>query len=253
MTTELQAFQRTHTWDLVPCPPGVTPVSCKWIFKIKTRPDGSIERHKARLVARGFSQEHGIDYDETFAPVARMATVRTLLAVAAARGWPLHQMDVTDAFLHGDLTDTVYMSPPPGLSAPSGHVCHLRRAIYGLKQAPRAWFERFRQAVLAAGFTERHSDYALFTRSSAQGCAVLLLYVDDMILTGDDRATIASLQQHLRRQFEMKDMGLLRYLGWKSLVPPVAFLFLNRNTSLTFSLLLPCPTPDPLPRLWNSI
>ncbi|KAK8933736.1 hypothetical protein KSP39_PZI015982 [Platanthera zijinensis] len=211
MTLELQAFHRTHTWDIVPCPPGVIPVSCKWIFKIKTRPDGSIERHKARLVARGFSQEHGIDYDETFAPVARMTTVRTLLAVAAARNWPLHQMDVTNAFLHGDLTEVVYMAPPLGLSAPPGHVCHLRRALYGLKQAPRAWFERFRTAVLKVGFVERHTDHALFTRTSAQGCAILLLYVDDMIITGDDHATIASLQTHLRSQFEMKDMGPLRY------------------------------------------
>ncbi|KAK8933572.1 hypothetical protein KSP39_PZI015652 [Platanthera zijinensis] len=155
LPVELQAFHRTHTWDLVPCPPGVTPVSCKWIFKIKTRPDGSIERHKARLVARGFSQEHDIDYDETFAPVARMTIVRTLLVVAATRDWLLLQMDVTNAFLHGDLAEVVYMAPPPGLSVPTGHVCHLRRALYGLKQAPRAWFERFRTAVLKAGFIER--------------------------------------------------------------------------------------------------
>lgn len=211
MAEELEAFHRTQTWDLVPCPPGISPISCKWIYKIKTRSDGSIERHKARLVARGFTQEHGIDYDETFAPVARMTTVRTLLAVASVRGWPLHQMDVKNAFLHGSLSEEVYMSPPPGLPTPTGHVCRLRKALYGLKQAPRAWFERFRSVILTAGFIECDTDYAMFTRSSPQGLAILLLYVDDMIITGDDQATIASLQHHLQQQFEMKDLGPLRY------------------------------------------
>ena len=109
-----------------------------------------------------------------------MTTVCLLLAVAAARQWPLYQLDVTNAFLHGDLSEEVYMSPP-GLSTPSQHVCHLRRAIYGLKQAPRAWFERFRSVVLAAGFTKSSHDYALFTRQTPRGLT-LLLYVDDMVI-----------------------------------------------------------------------
>jgi len=115
---------------------GVKSVSCKWIFKVKYRPNGSIEQHKARLVVKGFTQEHGIDYDETFALVAQITTVRTLLVVAIARYWPLYQMDEKNAFLHGSLTDDVYMQPPPGLTTPPDHVCHLRFTIYGLKQAP---------------------------------------------------------------------------------------------------------------------
>ena len=142
MAEELSALQRMHTWDLVPLPSSVTPISCRWVYKIKILADGSVERHKARLVARGFTQEYGVDYEETFAPVAKMTTVRLLLEVAAFRQWPLYQLDVTNAFLHGDLSEEVYMSPPPGLSSPPQHVCRLRRAIYGLKQAPRAWFER---------------------------------------------------------------------------------------------------------------
>jgi len=128
--------------DIVPLPSHAVPITCKWVFKVKTKSDGSIARYKARLVARGFQQTRGQDYDETFAPVAHMATVRTMIAVAATRSWTISQMDVKNAFLNGDLHEEVYMQPPPGVDTPPGHVCRLRRALYGLKQAPRAWFER---------------------------------------------------------------------------------------------------------------
>ena len=113
-------------------------VGCKWIYKIKTRSDGSIERYKARLIAKGFTQEYGINYEKTFAPVARISSVRALLAVAAASKWDLFQMNIKNAFLNGNLSEEVYMQPPPGLSVESNKVCHLRRALYDLKQAPRA-------------------------------------------------------------------------------------------------------------------
>ncbi|RVW75057.1 Retrovirus-related Pol polyprotein from transposon RE2 [Vitis vinifera] len=138
MKEELDALTKNHTWDLVTLPPGQSVVGCKWIYKIKTRSDGSVECYKARLVAKGFTQEYGIDYEETFALVARISSVRALLAVAAARKWDLFQMDVKNAFLNGDLSEEVYMQPPSGLSVESNKVCHLRRALYGLKQAPRA-------------------------------------------------------------------------------------------------------------------
>ena len=162
-------------------------------------PDGSVERYKARLVGRGFTQEHVIDYDEIFAFVAQMTTIHTLLAVPAVRHWPLYQMDVKNAFLYSSLTEDVYMQPPPGLTTPPNHVCHLRRAIYGLKQAPRAWFECFRRALTTFGFQqstvagfqdnlydhsqdrfqESFQDQSLFVRTSPQGCVLLLFYVDD--------------------------------------------------------------------------
>ena len=113
MKEELQAFESTHTWDLVDPPSDKTLVDCKWIYKIKTRSDGSVEIYKARLVARGFTQEYGIDYEETFAPVARVTSVRALLSIAAAKRWGLSQMDVKNAFLNGDLEEEVYMKPPP--------------------------------------------------------------------------------------------------------------------------------------------
>ena len=137
------------------------------MYKLKNKSDGSVERYKARLVARGFQQAYGRDYDETFAPVAHMTTVRTLIAVAAIRTWTISQMDVKNAFLHGDLHEEVYMQPPPSVEAPTGYVCHLRCALYGLKQAPRTWFERFSYVIRATGFTPSEHDRALFIHFSA--------------------------------------------------------------------------------------
>ena len=134
MSEEFRALQRMHTWNLVTLSSGFTPVGCRWVYKTKTRTDGSVERYKAHRVAREFTQAYGIDYEETFAPVAKMTIVRLLLAIAAARQWPLYQLDVTNAFLHGDLSEEVYMTLPFGLPHSPQRVCRLRRAIYGLKR-----------------------------------------------------------------------------------------------------------------------
>jgi hypothetical protein len=150
---EIAALECTGTWELVPYPPGV--------YKVKTRSDGSLERYKARLVARGFQQKHGRDYDETFAPVAHMTTVRTVLVVASICEWSISQLDVKNAFLNVELREEVYTQPPPGYSIPEAMVCRLRRSLYGLKQAPRAWFQRFASVVIAAGFSASTHDPAL--------------------------------------------------------------------------------------------
>ena len=163
------------------------------------------------MVAKGFTQEYGIDYEETFAPVARMTSIRTLIVVASIRGWQLSQMDVKNAFLNGDLHEEVYMKPPPGLPCQPHQVCKLRRALYGLKQAPRAWFEKFSSAVLSFGFQQSSHDSALFIRQSSQGLVLLLLYVDDMIIIGSDTIGIHDIKTHLGTCFEMKDLGPLRY------------------------------------------
>ncbi|KAL0549526.1 hypothetical protein IC582_014011 [Cucumis melo] len=182
--------------------------------------DGSPERTpdtpprrstRARLVAKGYSQEYGIDYEETFAPVARMTSVRSLLVVAAAKQWPLLQMDVKNSFLNGTLSEEVYMKPPPGTSSPPYKVCLLRRTLYGLKQAPRAWFGTFSSTITQLGFTYSPHDTALFTRHTPQGIVILLLYVDDMIITGNDPQAISDLQHYLGQHFEMKDLGSLNY------------------------------------------
>ncbi|KAJ9562057.1 hypothetical protein OSB04_007217 [Centaurea solstitialis] len=211
MAEELTALYQTHTWDLVPLPLGKHAIGSRWVFKIKTKSDRSVERYKARLVAKGYSQQYGLDYDETFAPVAKMTTVRTLIAVASIRQWKICQMDVKNAFLNGDLHEEVYMTPPPGVPHKSGEVCRLRKALYGLKQAPRAWFENFSTVVTSLGFTPSNHDSALFVRCTGAGRILLSLYVDDMIITGDDYDGIESLKQELAHRFAMKDLGTLRY------------------------------------------
>lgn len=134
MQEEIAALEANHTWDIEPCPPIVVPLGCKWVYSVKVRSDGSLDRYKARLVALRNNQEYVLNYEETFAPVAKMTTVRTILALAATNDWPLHQMDVKNAFLHGDLKECIYMKLPPGLfSSPTSHVCKLRRSLYGLK------------------------------------------------------------------------------------------------------------------------
>ena len=211
MSEEIATLEHTGTWDLVSLPPQVTPITCKWVYKIKIRFDGSLERYKARHVAHGFQQEQGRDYDETFAPVAHMTTIRTLLTVVSVRQRFISQLDVKNAFLNGELREEVYMQPPPGYSVPNGMVCRLHRSLYGLKQAPRAWFERFSSIVTDAAFKPSDHDPALFVHTSPRGRTLLLLCVDDIIITGDDSQFIDFVKQRLSDKFLMSGLGPLRY------------------------------------------
>ena len=186
MQEELDALQQNHTWDLVRAPPDHPIVGSKWVYSIKLKADGSLDRYKARLVAQGFNQEHRIDYDETFAPVAKMTTVRTLFAVASSQQWDVFQMDVKNAFLNGDLLEEVYMRPPPGFSFPPQMVCKLQKAIYGLKQAPRAWFAKLKMVLTKEGYTQSPNYYSLFLCKSKLGSIFVLVYVDDILITGND-------------------------------------------------------------------
>jgi hypothetical protein len=160
MEEEIKALNENQTWDLVPRPNGVKPISCKWVYKVKTRPDGSIERYKARLVPRGFSQQYGLDYEEPFSPVAKITTVRILLALAACKSWKLWQMDVKNAFLHGELDKDIYMEQPRGFERKMHpeYVCKLKKALYGLKQAPRAWYGKISEFLIQSGFKVAPSD-----------------------------------------------------------------------------------------------
>ena len=133
MIDELDALKANHTWDIVHLPTNTSVIGSKWVYSIEVNSDGSLDRYKARLVAQGYKQEYGIDYKETFAPIAKMTSVRALLGVAAIRDWPLWQMDVKNAFLHCDLQETVYMQPPPGYACHPKHVCRLKKSFYGLK------------------------------------------------------------------------------------------------------------------------
>ena len=142
MSSELTALMHHNTWQLVPPPNDCNIVGCKWVFQIKRHPDGSVDRFKARLVAKGFNQRPRLDYKETFSPIVKPVTIRTVLTLAIMQGWSLTQLDVTNAFLHGHLTEKVYMKQPPDFKSPKkpDHVYYLTKAIYGLKQAPRAWY-----------------------------------------------------------------------------------------------------------------
>jgi len=210
---ELSALLQNHTWDLVPRPAHSNIVSGKWIFKHKFLSDGSLERYKARWVLRGFTQRPGIDFDETFSPVVKPATVRTVLSLALSRGWAVHQLDVKNAFLHGTLSETVYCAQPAGFEDPvhPDYVCRLNKSLYGLKQAPRAWYSRFAAHLLTLGFIEAKSDTSLFVYNHGADVIYLLLYVDDIVLTTSSpdllRRTIRALQQ----EFSMKDLGELHH------------------------------------------
>jgi hypothetical protein len=213
MKEELDALRKNKTWELTTLPRGKKAVGCKWVYTVKQTPEGKIERYKARLVARGYSQTYGIDYDETFAPVAKMNTVRILISCATNFRWPLHQLDIKNAFLHGDLQEEVYMEIPPGLASAEteGKVCRLKKSLYGLKQSPRAWFDRFRKAVCEMGYGQCNGDHTVFFRHSNQKITILAVYVDDIIITGDDATEITRVKSCLSKSFEVKDLGQLRY------------------------------------------
>ncbi|KAJ0531909.1 putative RNA-directed DNA polymerase [Helianthus annuus] len=187
MRVEMDALYANQTWSLVPAPTGANIVGCKWVYRIKRNPDGSVSRYKARLVAKGFHQTEGIDYTETFSPVVKPTTIRIVLSIAFSRGWSIRQVDVNNAFLHGDLSETVYMSQPQGFVDASRphHVCLLQKALYGLKQAPRAC----RDSVM---------------------CYVLV-YVDDIIITGSSSDFVTHLIERLHSRFALKDLGKLSY------------------------------------------
>ncbi|CAH9094281.1 unnamed protein product [Cuscuta europaea] len=212
MQREIDALERTGTWQVEKLPPGKRAIYCKWVYKIKYKSDGSIDIYKARLVVCGNRQVQGIDYHETFAPVAKMVTVRTVLSVAAARDWELHQMDVENAFLHGDLGEEVYMHFPPGYSASdSGKVCRLLKSLYGLRQAPRCWFSKLRQALRSYGFIQSGADNTLFTFRTSGKIMCILIYVDDLLITGNDHQLILDFKLYLGQHFPIKDLGSMKY------------------------------------------
>lgn len=207
MKLEMKALARNHIWEKCQLPEGKKPIGCRWVFTIKRRPDGTIERYKARLVAKRYTQIYGVDYSETFSPVAKMDIVRVLLSIAANKDWPLHQFDVTNAFLHGELKKEVYMEIPPGIfdEFGDGEVCRLKKTLYGLKQSPRAWFGIFTDAMKKFEYRQSNADHTLFTKKRGEKITCLLIYVDDMIITGDDLEEIEKLKKNLATEFEMKN------------------------------------------------
>jgi hypothetical protein len=234
MEEEYAALVASQTWDLVPCPPGTNVVTGKWIWTHKRWADGSLERYKARWVLRGFTQRPGVDYDETFSPVVKPATVRTVLSLALARSWPVHQLDVKNAFLHGALTETVYCCQPTGFvdSSRLDMVCRLNRSLYGLKQAPRAWHSRLATYLVTLGFVEAKSDTSLFVHHHGAETAYLLLYVDDIVLTTSSQSLLRRLVDALQREFSVKDQGVLHHFLGVTTGRPSGLLLHQRQYTL---------------------
>lgn len=257
MTTEIQALENNGTWEMCSLPPGKKALGCKWVYKIKFHAAGTVERLKARLVILGNHQVEGIDYTETFAPVAKMTTVRTLLAVAAAKKYDLHQMDVHNAFLHGDLDEEVYMKLPPGFTVRQpGTVCKLRKSLYGLRQASRCWFAKLTASLIRYGFIQSYSDYSLFTYHEGSNFLAVLVYVDDLIICGNNSSVISSFKTYLSHCFHMKDLGILKYFLGVEVARSTEGIFLcQRKYTLDIlketGLLGSRPSPTPIEQNHN--
>lgn len=203
VTEEITKVHILNTWTLIPITPDMNVLSSGWVHTVKLNPDGTVKQLKSRLVARGNQQEEGVDYLETFSPVVRTATIRVMLNVATARDWPIKQLDMSSAFLHGELSEPVYMFQPDGFVDPNrpDHVCCLTKALYGLRQAPQAWFDTFSSFLLEFGFICCRSDPSLFTYHHDRKSLVLLLYVDDILLIGSDEKLLAELLSALIQDF----------------------------------------------------
>lgn len=205
---ELDALKRNKTWTLVKPQRAVNVVDSKWLFRIKEEV-GNKSRYKARLVARGFSQRYGVDYDETFSPVVRHSSLRLLLALAVEKKLNVDQMDVKTAFLNGDLSETVYMKQPEGFEekGKEDYLCLLKRSLYGLKQAPRAWNQKLNNELLQLGFQRSKNEPCVYTRSKDNKVIILAIYVDDMLIFWNDAKEMQRVKQDLMSKFEMKDLG----------------------------------------------
>lgn len=194
MSAEYLSLLHDNIWSLVDLPSNRQAIGCKWVLKVKENPDGSILKYKARLAAKGFHQIAGFDFNETFSPVVKPTTIRVVLSLALSRGWLVKQIDVNNAFLNGDLQEEVYMTQLEGFEDPKAPtlVCKLHNALYGLKQAPRAWFEKLWTALTQFGFSSAKSDQSLFIRFHSQHMTLVLVYVDDILITGSDSTEVVS-------------------------------------------------------------
>ena len=219
MEQEMKSLKENEVWEMVELPKDRKTVGSKWVYKLKSGPDDSIERYKARLVAQGFSQKYGTDYDETFCPVVRLESLCTMIALAVQHRLKLHQVDVTTAFLNGKLDEEVYMRQPEGFVATGQEhlVCKLKRSIYGLKQSPRCWNTVLDDQLKNMGFVQSASDPCVYKDSGGE-MFLVGVYVDDIILAGKSDKRIKEVKRALAAKFDIKDMGRLHYfLGMKIL------------------------------------
>ncbi|CAA0825713.1 cysteine-rich RLK (RECEPTOR-like protein kinase) 8 [Striga hermonthica] len=214
MKEEIRMIEKNKTWELVDPPNNKEVIGVKWVYKTKLNPDGSIQKHKARLVAKGYSQLPGIDYNETFAPVARLDTIRALIALAAQKKWRIYQLDVKSTFLNGYLEEEIYVEQPQGFvtEGQENKVLKLKEALYGLKQAPRAWYNRIDDYFTSHGFKRSEIEPTLYIKTQGNDNKLIVsLYVDDLIYTGNNEEMIKELKEDMMKTFEMTDLGQMSY------------------------------------------
>lgn len=213
-------------------PPGKKAITTKWVYRVKQHADDSVAKLKARLVAKGFQQKAGTDYTETFAPVIKWNTLRSVVALAGHHGWKMYHLDVKTAFLNGRIDEELYVTPPPGFegSVPDHHACRLKRALYGLKQAPRAWYSTVDNYLLQEGLKKSSADCNLYYHEENGLLTLLLLYVDDVYVTGNNDSHIAHIRGAIQGKFEMSDLGLLSYsLGIEFIFSPSGIMLTQRQ------------------------
>ncbi|KAL3578414.1 hypothetical protein D5086_019918 [Populus alba] len=214
MDAEIESIQKNETWSLMELPAGTKKIGVKWIYKTKLNETGKVDKFKARLVAKGYAQQHGVEYTEVFAPVERMDTVRMIIALAAKKGWPIYQLDVKSAFLHGELSEELFVEQPRGYEQKGNEhkVYKLHKALYGLKQAPRAWFSRIEAYFTHEGFQKCISEQTLFVKLTSGGKILIVsIYVDDLIFTGDNEEMMLEFKQSMMKVFDMIDLGRTRF------------------------------------------
>jgi hypothetical protein len=209
---EKRTFEAMDVFEVVPRPKGRKVVGSKWVFHIKRGPDGTIQKYKARVVAQGYTQVEGIDYDETFAPVAKLSSLRAILALAAELNLEVHQMDVKSAYLNGELEEEIYMEPPPGFDVPEGMVLKLNKAVYGTRQGGRVWYDNVRATLEEMGYVRTECDHAVFIRFQNGKLSIIALYVDDFTMACDDLQVILRDKEELKKYYNMTDLGEISYI-----------------------------------------
>lgn len=230
------------TWSICSLPEGKMTLGSRWLFKLKLNADGSVERPKGSLVAKGYTQQEGVDFFDTLSPVAKMVTVKMLFALAAKKKWFLHQLDISNTFLNGDLSKEIYMDIPPGyaeikgVNLPHNAVLELKKSIYGLKQASRQWFLKFSSTLLRMGFEKINVDHTLFWSHSADKFLMVL----DILIASNSETSVSSLITQRSSCFKLRDIGNQDTLELKLLALLLGFLYVNTSIHLTFLLMLDC-------------
>ena len=211
--SEVASLRKNKTWELVPLPQDRKAIGCRWVFRIKENQAGEVERYKARLVAKGFSQKYGVDYEETFAPVAKFTSIRILLSLSAKYKLTVHQMDVKTAFLNGLLDEDIYMTQPDGYvnEDKPDYVCQLKRSLYGLKQSPRMWNQTIDKFMIEMGFKKCKTDHCIYAKWDGEDMIFVALYVDDLVLACNNDKMLQMTKEALCKRFDMTDLGQLKY------------------------------------------